>query len=247
MAIIADHSSLLHDYKQRLDAQHSDRVQDFSPLQERTDKEDVAWAAWAPELDRSIATQSAQRVHAVAAVYSSLRQVNRSIELGSSEREANAAEAKQALDKQERELPSSIAAVGKRLSIESSKREGAIPAMTPKIDAYTHNATWYQPIEAFRPRVQKLSSERARAVAAVNDSMDSWTAFEDSLYFLVNIEDKMRNGICTYCLTCGGKWPESFGGVAAELHDVKRRAEHCEDGLSDFSGEEKLQVCCTIV
>jgi len=250
-AVVADQAKLLHDYKHDVDSEQSQRIQDLSALQKHMDSGASAWAAWTAASDRSMDSESAQRAKAVAAVNLLSNKVNQRIEAESLDRAEEAKKATQLVEKElaeyQKDFPSSLTAVKKRLSIESSDRERAVPPLNETINAYTQNSTWWQPIGPVKKKLSAEGAKRNDAVTAVNASIDGWTNFEDSLMFVRDVEGKIRDGVCSYCLTCGGKWPMFFGGSSTKFHSIQRREEECEGGLAEYSGEETFKVCCGVV
>mmetsp|Transcript_5952 Transcript_5952/g.10959 ORF Transcript_5952/g.10959 Transcript_5952/m.10959 type:complete len:665 (+) Transcript_5952:59-2053(+) len=251
-ALVADHSKLLDANSHHFDTEHSQRVQDISALQKRMDGEASAWAAWSAKFSGIVAKERAEQAHAFAAVNPSIQEVNQRIDTESSDLAKEAAKSKQLLDDEladykKFDFSSRIAPVAKSLSEESAGRAQATSKTAEPVDAYTQNSTWWQPVNAATKSMHSEISERTSSIAAANHDIDGWPNFEESLYFLKSVEDKIRDGVCAYCLSCGGKWAMTFGQVRGEFGRIRRRAQHCEGGFANLHGEEEFHVCCAIV
>jgi len=250
-AEVVDQSKELDAYTQLLGTEESKRTKDISAVQKNIESGASAWAASTSASSQNMAKESAVRERDVAALDAIIKQVDERTDTESSQRGRVAKQANKLVDEEiaeyEKEFPGGIAAVKKNLRTETSKRASAIPPMTQAVDSYTQNSTWWQPIAPVNKSLVAQSSERRKAIAGLNDDIGGWTNFEDSLYFLNQVELKIKEGVCTYCVMCGGKWPANFGGVAAKLHSTQRRAEHCEGEMTSFTGEESFKVCCAMV
>jgi len=58
------------------------------------------------------------------------------------------------------------------------------------------------------------------------------------------IEQKMKDGICTYCSRCGGDWPQFMGEITADVKEGKMRAASCGGDAQSHSGEGAVSLCC---
>mmetsp|Transcript_124086 Transcript_124086/g.201727 ORF Transcript_124086/g.201727 Transcript_124086/m.201727 type:complete len:324 (+) Transcript_124086:59-1030(+) len=253
-AIVKSHTAELQANQKALDVEQADEAKAVAALKKNVDDELAKRQNAMAELKRRMASEQSARTKSVAGLNRDVQAVKKRVERERSDMEKEFAAVNDRVKAQHSEWMSAVGGVEESVSSESKARIEAIAALT-KLEETGKSES--EAKAAIIPNlVERLDVEKkvlAVNITEVNKRVASeekvrQNVNQDILMRVMPIVSQLSDGICTYCVSCGGEWPKFMGETTMKMRKGERREASCAGSVKTVEKKEefegKISLCC---